>query len=133
MPEGQAMLTQTLFKQLDALHDDLHLSPAQEVLWQTARVKSQQTERDIRDNNRQFTRWSERELASETPRLSELSTALDELLQKNQSLHKEVRRLWLGCYDSLARQQKLIVRDALQRQLARLKTFQQMRDFFGRN
>ena len=133
MPDGQAMLTRTLFKQLDELHDELHLSSEQESLWQSARMHSKQAERDIRENNRRFTRLSEQELASDTPRLSELSVALDDLLKQNQAMHKEVRTLWLGFYDGLAASQKRVVRDALQRQLARLKTFQQLRDFFGRN
>ena len=68
MPEGQSFLTRTLFKQLDDLHDDLRLSPEQELLWQTARRQSKKTERSIRDNNRDFTRFSERELGSEAPR-----------------------------------------------------------------
>ena len=133
MPDGQAMLTRTLFKQLDELHDELHLSSEQESLWQSARMHSKQAERDIRENNRRFTRLSEQELASDAPRLSELSAALDDLLKQNQAMHKEVRTLWLGFYDGLAASQKRVVRDALQRQLARLKTFQQLRDFFGGN
>ena len=133
MPDGQAMLTRTLFKQLDELHDELRLSSEQESLWQSARMHSKQAERDIRENNRRFTRLSEQELASDAPRLSELSAALDDLLKQNQAMHKEVRTLWLGFYDGLAASQKRVVRDALQRQLARLKTFQQLRDFFGGN
>ena len=99
MPDGQAMLTRTLFKQLDELHDELHLSSEQESLWQSARMHSKQAERDIRENNRRFTRLSEQELASDAPRLSELSAALDDLLKQNQAMHKEVRTLWLGFYD----------------------------------
>ncbi len=132
MPEGQSILTRTLFKQLDDLHDELHLAPEQELLWQTARTKSKQTERGIRDNNSEFTRFSERELASETPRLYELSKALDDLLARNQAMHKELRLLWLRCYEGLAESQKRIVRTALQRQIARLKSFQEFRDFFIR-
>lgn len=130
MPEGQSFLTRTLFKQLDDLHDDLRLSPEQELLWQTARMQSKKTERSIRDNNRDFTRFSERELGSEAPRLYELSKALDDLLERNQAIHKELRVLWLRCYEGLEESQKKKVRDALQRQLGRLKTLQQFRDFF---
>jgi hypothetical protein len=132
-PEGQSMLTQTLFKQLDELHDNLKLSSEQELLWSLARMQSLQTERDIRENNRSFTRLSEHTLQSETPPLADLSLALDDLLMRNQALHKKVRILWLNCYNSLGKPQKLVVHGALQRQLARLKTFQQLRDFFRRD
>jgi Spy/CpxP family protein refolding chaperone len=119
-----------LLRELEKLHEKLHLKPEQETLWEIARRKSVETQTEVRAAKRALIEQSEIELERPTPDLGEIERKFEAVEQHNLLLERESRGLWLKLYDALTPEQKGIVRNALKSQLARYKLFQNLRQRF---
>ena len=131
MEDGRLIRAQMVFDQLEKIEDRLDLSPAQQPLWESASRKTQEIRAQIRENIRDTIAWSEAELGRHDPNLAEMSRRMGDMQQRNQVLRQDLNAAWLQLYDNLSPSQKLLVRDALKKQIGRLKMFQQLRERLG--
>jgi Spy/CpxP family protein refolding chaperone len=72
------------------------------------------------------------ELAKTEPDLAAVAAASDNVQAQGQALRKSVRAQWLALYATFSPDQKAVVRDALQKRIAKAESFRQkMQDRFS--
>jgi hypothetical protein len=104
---------------LEQAKASLSLSAQQQTAWDAA-VAAGKTARDAARASRQQVKDAlTAELAKAEPNLAAVAAIADTVRQANQDAHKRVRAQWLDLYSTFTLAQKAIVRDLLQRKLAR--------------
>jgi Spy/CpxP family protein refolding chaperone len=110
-----------MMRQLEALHAQLKLTPAQEQKWQTA-LQTMKTNREVMRTNRQKMR-QQFQAAQQQPilDLDAMHKAHQQIEQSNAQLHEQTATAWLAFYDSLNDQQKTTVSTAIKQHFARME------------
>lgn len=110
-----------MMHQLEALHDELHLTPEQEQKWQTALTTMKQNHEAVRANREKMVQQFKAAQQQPILDLDALHTAHQQAQQQNEQLHEKTATAWLAFYDSLNDQQKTTVSTELKRHFAKME------------
>lgn len=110
-----------------ALKGQLNLNTSQQQQWDNAVAASKAARASSRANLQSLHDAAKAELAKPEPDLASLSALSDATQSKNVAARHQARDAWLALYASFTPDQKAVVRDALNRRMARME---QMREKF---
>lgn len=123
------------FMPLNAIHDKLHLSEAQEKTWQTLTQKTQTWREVGRKEHGALKSQLKQELDKSQPDFAALAAKADRIADERTGEKRRVREEWLKFYASLSPTQQTTVRDELRAKLAgaekRLEHMKQRRETSG--
>jgi Spy/CpxP family protein refolding chaperone len=106
---------------LVALKGQLNLNTSQQLMWDNAVAQTKAAHEAGRANMQKVHDALATELANPAPDLSAVAAVADTVQANNQALRQSVRTQWLQIYATFSPEQKVLVRDALAKQLARME------------
>ena len=123
-------------RMLERVKDRLALNTSQQTMWDAVVAQGKAAREAGRANRGSVRDALEAELAKPEPDLAAVAAAADGVEQQNRALRRQVRDQWLALYATFSPEQKAVVRDLLQRKLARGESFHQrmrerIREHFG--
>ncbi len=122
---GGGGIEQMIPQALQRAKASLNLNTSQQTMWDSV-VAQGKAAREAGRANRQAVRDTmTAELAKAEPDLAAVAAAADAVEQQNGALRKDVRNQWLALYATFSPEQKAVVRDLLQKKVARAESFRQ--------
>jgi len=112
-------------RMLERVKERLNLNTSQQTMWDAVVAQGKAAREAGRANRRSVKDALEAELAKAEPDLAAVAAAADGVEQQNRALRRQVRDQWLALYATFSPEQKAVVRDLLQRKLARAESFHQ--------
>jgi len=110
---------------------NLNLNTSQQTMFDAAVAQSKAAHEQGRALMQKVKDAMTAELAKAEPDLAAIAAAADDARAQGQALRKQVRTQWLNLYATFSPDQKAVVRDLLQKRMARMDSFRQkMRDHF---
>jgi Spy/CpxP family protein refolding chaperone len=106
---------------LGAVKDKLSLNTSQQLMWDNAVAQTKAAHVAGRANMQKLHDAATAALANPAPDLAALAAVADSVHADNQTLRKGVRDQWLQIYATFSPDQKVVVRDALAKRLARME------------
>jgi len=103
----------------------LNLNTSQQLGWDNAVAQAKAAREAARANHQKVKDAMMAELNKPEPDLAAVAAAADSVQQQNQAARKQVRDAWLALYATFTPQQKAVVRDILQKKVARAEAFHQ--------
>jgi hypothetical protein len=110
---------------LASLKGQLNLNTSQQVMWDNAVAQTKAARAAGRTNFEGARAALQAELAKSEPDFAAVAAAADAAQASNQTLRKQVRDEWLKLYATFSPSQKGVVRDAVQRRVARMDAFRE--------
>src|SRR6185369_9803395 len=110
---------------LASLKGQLNLNTSQQVMWDNAVAQTKAARAAGRTNFEGARAALKAELAKSEPDFAAVAAAADAAQASNQTLRKQVRDEWLKLYATFSPSQKGVVRDAVQRRVARMDAFRE--------
>lgn len=121
-------------RMLERAKESLNLNTAQQTMWDSVVAQGKAAREAGRANRRTVKDALKAELAKAEPDLAAVAAAADGVEQQNRALRRQVRDQWLALYATFSPEQKSVVRDLLQRKVARAESFhQRMRERIRQN
>ncbi len=109
----------------------LNLNTSQQTMFDAAVAQSKAAREQGRALMQKVKDAMTAELAKAEPDLAAVAAVADDARAQGQSLRKQVRAQWLSLYATFSPEQKGVVRDLLQKRIARMESFRQkMREHF---
>lgn len=108
---------------LGAVKDQLKLNTSQQLMWDNAVAQTKAAHAAGRANMQKLHATMSTALASDAPDLAAVAVAADGIQADNQTLRKGARDQWLQIYATFSPEQKVVVRDALAKRMARMESF----------
>jgi Spy/CpxP family protein refolding chaperone len=110
---------------------NLNLNTSQQTMFDAAVAQSKAAHDQGRALMQKVKDAMTAELAKTEPDLAAIAAAADDARAQGQALRKQVRTQWLNLYATFSPEQKAVVRDMLQKRMARMESFRQkMREHF---
>jgi len=110
---------------------NLNLNTSQQTMFDAAVAQSKAAHEQGRALMQKVKDAMTAELAKTEPDLAAIAAAADDARAQGQALRKQVRAQWLNLYATFTPDQKAVVRDMLQKRMARMESFRQkMREHF---
>jgi Spy/CpxP family protein refolding chaperone len=106
---------------LAALKGKLTLNTSQQLMWDNAVAQTKAAHEAGRANMQKVGDAMTAELAKAEPDLAAVAAVADSVRTSNQTVRQGVRDQWLKIYATFTPEQKVVVRDALLKRLARMK------------
>ena len=132
-----AGIEQMIPKMLAEAKASLNLNTSQQAAWDSLVAQSKAARDAARANRQQVKDALAAQLAKAEPDLAALAAVADGVEQQNRAQRKALRDQWIAFYtNTFTPEQKAIVRDLLQKKLARAQAFHQgmlehLREHFG--
>jgi Spy/CpxP family protein refolding chaperone len=108
-----------------ALKGQLNLNTSQQAMWDNAIAAGKSARDSARANRQKVHEALTAELAKAEPDLAAVATAADNARNANDAVRRQVRDAWLNLYSTFTPDQKTVVRNALQKRLARMEQFRE--------
>ncbi len=119
-------------RMLERVKERLALNTSQQTMWDAVVAQGKAAREAGRANRGSVKDALAAELAKAEPDLAAVAAAADGVEQQNRALRRQVRDQWLALYATFSPEQKAVVRELLQRKLARAESFhQRMRERRG--
>ena len=112
-------------RMLERAKESLHLNTSQQTMWDSVVAQGKAAREVGRANRLKVKEALKAELAKAEPDLAAVAAAADGVEQQNRASHRRVRDQWLALYATFSPEQKAVVRDLLQRKVARAESFHQ--------
>ena len=110
---------------------NLNLNTSQQTMFDAAVAQSKAAHEQGRALMQKVKDAMTAELAKTEPDLAAIAAGADDARAQGQALRKQVRAQWLNLYATFTPDQKAVVRDMLQKRMARMESFRQkMREHF---
>ncbi|HEX4885697.1 MAG TPA: periplasmic heavy metal sensor [Casimicrobiaceae bacterium] len=103
------------------LRGQLNLNTQQQLAFDNAIANSKAARQNGRAEMEKVHAAMQAELAKPAPDLRAVAAAADQAQAANQATRKQIREQWLALYDTFSAEQKLVVRDALQKRVQRME------------
>ncbi len=124
-PHGQGAGEQMIGQLIERAQAQLNLTTLQQQMLSTA-VADTRTLRDAaRTRHQQVRDALQAQLAKTEPDLATVAQLADNAEQQNRDARIKVRNQWLALYNTFTLEQKAVVRDLLQKRMARADAFRQ--------
>jgi Spy/CpxP family protein refolding chaperone len=101
----------------------LNLNTSQQLAWDSAVAQGKAARDAARANHQKVKDALIAELNKPEPNLAAVAAAADGVQQQNQAARKQARDAWLALYATFTPDQKAVVRDILQKRVARSEAF----------
>ena len=108
-----------------ALKGQLNLNTSQQQTWDSAVAAARNAHQAARANLKSLHDAAVAELAKADPDLASLAARADDVRAQNQAAQRQVRDTWLALYATFTPDQKAVVRDALQKRIARMDSMRE--------
>jgi Spy/CpxP family protein refolding chaperone len=108
---------------LEKAKASLNLNTSQQAMWDNIVAQGKAAHDEGRTNRQKVKAVLQAELAKPEPDLAAIAAAADTVEQQNRALRQQVRTQWLNLYATFTPEQKGVVRDLLQKRLARAESF----------
>lgn len=125
MHGGGAGIEQMIPRMLEQAKASLNLNTSQQTQWDSVVAQGKAARDAARANHQKAHAALQVELAKAEPDLAAVAAAADSVEQDNRALRKQVRDQWLALYATFSPEQKAVVRDLLQKKVARAEAFHQ--------
>ncbi len=125
MHGGGAGIEQMIPRMLEQAKASLNLNTSQQTMWDSVAAQGKAARDAGRANHQKVHAALVAELAKSEPDLAAVAAVADSVEQDNRALRKQVRDQWLALYATFSPAQKAVVRDLLQKKVARAETFRQ--------
>jgi len=112
-------------RMLERAKQSLNLNTSQQTMWDSVVAQGKAAREVGRANRLKVKEALKAELAKAEPDLAAVAAAADGVEQQNRASHRRVRDQWLALYATFSPEQKAVVRDLLQRKVARAESFHQ--------
>ena len=110
---------------LEQAKGSLNLNTSQQTMWDSVVAQGKAARDAGRANHQKVKDAMQAELAKAEPDLAAIAAVADGVEQQNRALRKQVRDQWLALYATFSPDQKAVVRDLLQKKIARAESFRQ--------
>jgi Spy/CpxP family protein refolding chaperone len=108
-----------------ALRDQLNLNTAQQAQWDSAVAANRAARESARTAMQSVHATLQAELAKSEPDLAAVAAAADAARGTAATAHRQARDAWLNLYSTFTPDQKAVVRNALQKRMARMEKFRE--------
>jgi periplasmic protein CpxP/Spy len=108
-----------------ALKSQLNLNTSQQAMWDAAVAQSKSARDAGRANFDKVRTAMTAELAKPEPDLAAVAAVADDAQAANTALRKQIRGQWLALYATFTPDQKAVVKDALNKRVARMEKFRE--------
>lgn len=108
---------------LGAVKDKLNLNTSQQLMWDSAAAQTKAARVAGRADMQKIHDAMSAALATPAPDLAAVAAVADSVHADRQAVRRSVRDQWLQIYATFSPEQKVVVRDALAQQLARMESF----------
>ncbi|WP_183085299.1 periplasmic heavy metal sensor [Trinickia fusca] len=119
--EHGGMMMMPMGKQLEQLHSQLKLTPAQEQQWQSALTLMKQNHEAERANHEKLHQRMETLSQQSVLDLNAMHAAHEDFEQQNHQLREQTTAAWLALYNGLDDQQKMTVSTSFKQHLAQMR------------
>jgi Spy/CpxP family protein refolding chaperone len=120
---GEGAFEMMMPKMLEQTKASLNLNTSQQPTWDNVVAQGKAAREAGRTNHQQVKAALQAELAKPAPDLVAVAAVADGVEQQNRALRKQVRDQWLALYATFSPEQKGVVRDLLQKKMARAEGF----------
>jgi len=120
---GEGAFEMMMPKMLEQTKASLNLNTSQQPTWDNVVAQGKAAREAGRTNHQQVKAALQAELAKPAPDLVAVAAIADGVEQQNRALRKQVRDQWLALYATFSPEQKGVVRDLLQKKMARAEGF----------
>ena len=103
----------------------LNLNTMQQGMFDKAVADSKAARETARALHQKVRDAAQAELAKPEPDLAAIAAAADAAAEQGRALRKPIRNEWLALYDKFSPEQKAVVRDLLQKRMARAESFRE--------
>ena len=110
---------------LAALKSELNLNTSQQAMWDAAVAQSKSARDAGRANFDKVRTAMSAELAKPEPDLAAVAAVADDAQAANAALRKQIQSQWLALYATFTPDQKAVVKDALNKRVARMERFRE--------
>jgi Spy/CpxP family protein refolding chaperone len=110
---------------LEQAKASLNLNTSQQTMWDSVVAQGKAARDAGRANHQKVKDALQAQLATAEPDLAAVAAVADGVEQQNRALRKQVRDQWLVLYATFSPAQKAVVRDLLQKKVARTEAFHQ--------
>ena len=135
-PHGPGSPDQMVGRLIAHAKAELNLNTSQQMLFDTAVAHSKAAFESGRALRQKVKDAAQAQMAKSEPDLAAVAAAADEAEQKGRDLRLSIRNEWLTLYATFTPEQKAVVRDILQKKMARAESFREkmrerMHEHFG--
>jgi Spy/CpxP family protein refolding chaperone len=122
---GGGGIEQMIPRVLERAKASLNLDTSQQAKWDSVVAQGKAAREAGRVNRQKVRDALTGQLATAEPDLAAVAAAADGVEQQNRALRTQVRDGWLALYATFSPEQKAVVRDLLQRKVARAESLRQ--------
>jgi Spy/CpxP family protein refolding chaperone len=135
-PHGPGSPDQMIGRLIEHAKAQLNLNTSQQSMFDTAVAHSKAAHESGRALRQKVKDAAQVQLANAEPDLAKVAAVADEAEQQGRALRLSIRSEWLTLYATFTPEQKAVVRDMLQKKMARAESFREkmrerMQEHFG--